>query len=64
MRELTAVVVVVVVVVVAEHSCLWNKKSENHNNRQLRLRLLEALRAQLSDQAASVSGKHRILLLL
>ncbi|XP_035040908.2 uncharacterized protein LOC118125933 [Hippoglossus stenolepis] len=38
-----------------EHGCLWNKKSENHNNRQLRLRLLEALRAQLSDQSVSFS---------
>nr|XP_019964680.1 PREDICTED: uncharacterized protein LOC109643874 [Paralichthys olivaceus] len=39
----------------SEHSCLWNKKSENHNNRQLRLRLLEVLRAQLSDQSVSFS---------
>ncbi|XP_029941545.1 uncharacterized protein LOC115383492 [Salarias fasciatus] len=31
----------------SEHSCLWNKKSENHSNRQLRLRLFEALRSQL-----------------
>ncbi|XP_053266656.1 uncharacterized protein LOC128424487 [Pleuronectes platessa] len=36
-----------------EHSCLWNKKSENHNNRQIRLRLLETLRAQLSDRSVS-----------
>ncbi|KAK2818823.1 hypothetical protein Q5P01_024384 [Channa striata] len=39
----------------SEHSCLWNKKSENHNNRQLRLRLLEALRNQLSDHSVSFS---------
>ncbi|XP_026152425.1 uncharacterized protein LOC113124163 isoform X2 [Mastacembelus armatus] len=39
----------------AEHSCLWNKKSENHNNRHLRLRLLESLRDQLSDHAVSFS---------
>nr|XP_020456874.1 uncharacterized protein LOC109960836 isoform X2 [Monopterus albus] len=39
----------------SEHSCLWNKKSENHNNRQLRLRLLETLRSQLSDHAVSFS---------
>ncbi|XP_039909314.1 uncharacterized protein LOC120747476 [Simochromis diagramma] len=38
-----------------EHNCLWNKKSENHNNRQLRLRLLEALRSQLSDHTVSFS---------
>ncbi|XP_076020414.1 uncharacterized protein LOC143011421 isoform X2 [Genypterus blacodes] len=35
----------------SEHGCLWNKKSENHNNRQLRLRLLHTLRAQLSHQS-------------
>lgn len=40
-----------------EHNCLWNKKSENHNNRQLRLRLLEALRSQLSDPTVSFSGE-------
>ncbi|XP_031711786.1 uncharacterized protein LOC116388245 [Anarrhichthys ocellatus] len=39
----------------SEHSCLWKKKSENHNNRQLRLRLLEALRSQLSDHSVSFS---------
>ncbi|XP_035464698.2 uncharacterized protein LOC118285282 [Scophthalmus maximus] len=39
----------------SEQSCLWNKKSENHNNRQLRLRLLEALREQLSDHSVSFS---------
>ncbi|XP_073334595.1 uncharacterized protein [Pagrus major] len=39
----------------SEHSCLWNKRSENHNNRQLRLRLLEALRSQLSDHSVSFS---------
>ncbi|XP_059214579.1 uncharacterized protein LOC131992884 [Centropristis striata] len=39
----------------AEHSCLWNKKSENHTNRQLRLRLLEVLRSQLSDHSVSFS---------
>ncbi|KAF1377216.1 hypothetical protein PFLUV_G00198340 [Perca fluviatilis] len=39
----------------SEHNCLWNKKSENHNNRQLRLRLLEALRMQLSDHSVSFS---------
>ncbi|XP_028273287.1 uncharacterized protein LOC114443450 [Parambassis ranga] len=39
----------------AEHSCLWSKKSENHNNRQLRMRLLEALRSQLSDHTVSFS---------
>ncbi|XP_070706063.1 serine-rich adhesin for platelets-like [Pempheris klunzingeri] len=37
----------------SEHNCLWNKKSENHNNRQLRLKLLEALRSQLSDHSVS-----------
>ncbi|XP_023265486.1 uncharacterized protein LOC111657516 isoform X1 [Seriola lalandi dorsalis] len=37
----------------SEHNCLWNKKSENHNNRQLRLSLLEALRGQLSDHSVS-----------
>lgn len=40
-----------------EHSCLWNKKCENHNNRQLRLKLLEVLRSQLSDHSVSFSGK-------
>ncbi|GLD56758.1 uncharacterized protein AKAME5_000906400 [Lates japonicus] len=46
----------------SEHSCLWNKKSENHNNRQLRLRLLEALRAQLSDHSVlfSVQSDNRL----
>ncbi|XP_068429468.1 uncharacterized protein [Clinocottus analis] len=39
----------------SEHDCLWRKKSENFNNRQLRLRLLEALRSQLSDPSASFS---------
>ncbi|KAI3362555.1 hypothetical protein L3Q82_012262 [Scortum barcoo] len=39
----------------SEHNCLWNKKSENHNNRQLRLRLLEALSNQLSDHSVSFS---------
>ncbi|XP_069579227.1 uncharacterized protein [Brachyistius frenatus] len=39
----------------SENSCLWKKKSENHNNRQLRLRLLEVLRSQLSDHAVSFS---------
>ncbi|XP_037609575.1 uncharacterized protein LOC119478725 [Sebastes umbrosus] len=39
----------------SEHNCLWKKKSENHNNRQLRQRLLEALRNQLSDHAVSFS---------
>ncbi|MED6290599.1 hypothetical protein CHARACLAT_014699 [Characodon lateralis] len=39
----------------AEHGCLWNKKSENHNNRQLRQKLLETLRNQLSDQLVSFS---------
>ncbi|XP_044190329.1 uncharacterized protein LOC122968881 [Thunnus albacares] len=39
----------------SEHSCLWNKKSENHNNRQLRLKLLETLRSQLSDHTVSFS---------
>ncbi|KAK2888587.1 hypothetical protein Q8A73_020035 [Channa argus] len=39
----------------SEHSCLWNKKSENHNNRQLRLRLLETLRNQLFDHSVSFS---------
>ncbi|XP_008422819.1 uncharacterized protein LOC103473939 [Poecilia reticulata] len=34
----------------AEHGCLWNRKSENHNNRQLRQNLLESLRIRLSDQ--------------
>ncbi|XP_060931722.1 uncharacterized protein LOC133007535 [Limanda limanda] len=36
-----------------EHSCLWNKKSENHNNRQHRQRLLETLRAKLSDRSVA-----------
>ncbi|XP_041825447.1 uncharacterized protein LOC121629752 [Melanotaenia boesemani] len=39
----------------SDHSCLWNKKSENHNNRQLRQRLLESLRSQLSDHSVSFS---------
>uniref|UniRef100_UPI0037E86E32 uncharacterized protein n=1 Tax=Semicossyphus pulcher TaxID=241346 RepID=UPI0037E86E32 len=39
----------------SDHNCLWNKKSENHNNRQLRSRLLEALRGQLSDHAVTFS---------
>ncbi|XP_072228396.1 uncharacterized protein [Leuresthes tenuis] len=39
----------------SEHSCLWKKKSENHNNRQLRQRLLESLRSQLSDRSVSFS---------
>ncbi|XP_071321816.1 uncharacterized protein [Trachinotus anak] len=39
----------------SEHNCLWNKKSENHNNRQVRLRLLEDLRGQLSDHSVSFS---------
>ncbi|XP_054468167.1 uncharacterized protein LOC129102177 [Anoplopoma fimbria] len=39
----------------SEHDCLWKKKSENHNNRQLRLRLLEALRSQLTDHSVSFS---------
>ncbi|KAE8284787.1 hypothetical protein D5F01_LYC16222 [Larimichthys crocea] len=39
----------------SEHNCLWNKRSENHNNRQLRLRLLESLRSQLSDQSVTFS---------
>ncbi|KAM7369374.1 hypothetical protein PAMP_013646 [Pampus punctatissimus] len=39
----------------SEHNCLWNKKSENHNNRQLRLKLLETLRSQLSDRSVSFS---------
>ncbi|XP_061658176.1 uncharacterized protein LOC133491234 isoform X2 [Syngnathoides biaculeatus] len=39
----------------AEHSCLWNKKSKNHNNRPLRLKLLKILRRRLSDHSASFS---------
>ncbi|XP_041816665.1 uncharacterized protein LOC121623461 [Chelmon rostratus] len=39
----------------SEHNCLWNKRSENHNNRQLRLKLLETLRSQLSDHSVSFS---------
>ncbi|XP_068191290.1 uncharacterized protein [Antennarius striatus] len=39
----------------SEHNCLWNKRSENHNNRQLRLRLLETLKSQLSDDSVSLS---------
>ncbi|XP_034047321.1 uncharacterized protein LOC117528857 isoform X2 [Thalassophryne amazonica] len=39
----------------SEHSCLWNKKSENYNNRQLRVQLLERLRHHLSDQSVSFS---------
>nr|XP_033502287.1 uncharacterized protein LOC117269408 [Epinephelus lanceolatus] len=39
----------------SEYSCLWNKKSENHNNRQLRLRLLEDLRSQLSNHSVKFS---------
>ncbi|XP_077478407.1 uncharacterized protein LOC144090621 [Stigmatopora argus] len=39
----------------SEHSCLWNKKSKNHNNRLLRLKLLKILRRRLSDQSASFS---------
>ncbi|XP_024124316.1 uncharacterized protein LOC112144189 isoform X1 [Oryzias melastigma] len=48
-RELT------LILFYSEHSCLWNKKSENHNNRQLRQRLLESLREQLSDHSVSFS---------
>ncbi|XP_041666412.1 uncharacterized protein LOC121524905 isoform X2 [Cheilinus undulatus] len=39
----------------SEHSCLWNRKSEKHNNRQLRSRLLENLRSQLSDNTVPFS---------
>ncbi|XP_049593156.1 uncharacterized protein [Syngnathus scovelli] len=39
----------------AAHSCLWNKKSKNHNNRLLRLKLLKILRRRLSDQTSSFS---------
>ncbi|XP_060917470.1 uncharacterized protein LOC132992275 [Labrus mixtus] len=39
----------------SDHGCLWNKKSENHNNRQLRSRLLESLRGQLSDHTLPFS---------
>ncbi|CAJ1071098.1 uncharacterized protein LOC117830886 [Xyrichtys novacula] len=39
----------------SDHGCLWNKKSEDHNNRQLRMRLLEALRSQLSDHTVPFS---------
>ncbi|XP_078811702.1 uncharacterized protein LOC101159687 isoform X8 [Oryzias latipes] len=39
----------------SEHSCLWNKKTENHNNRQLRQQLLESLRNTLSDCSVSFS---------
>ncbi|TNM92419.1 hypothetical protein fugu_019431 [Takifugu bimaculatus] len=39
----------------SEHCCLWNKKSENHSNRQLRLRLLEVLSSQLSDATMTFS---------
>ncbi|XP_074545753.1 uncharacterized protein LOC141804993 isoform X2 [Halichoeres trimaculatus] len=39
----------------SDHSCLWNKKSENHNNRHLRLKLLETLRSQLSDHIVTFS---------
>ncbi|XP_077441427.1 uncharacterized protein LOC144063594 isoform X2 [Vanacampus margaritifer] len=39
----------------AEHSCLWNKKSKNHNNRPLRLKLLKILRRRLSDHSSSFS---------
>lgn len=42
-----------------EHSCLWNRKAENHNNRQLRQRLLEVLCTQLSDHSVSFSGGHQ-----
>lgn len=40
----------------AEHRCLWNKRSSNHSNRQLRLGLLEVLSSQLSDAGVTVSG--------
>lgn len=43
----------------ADHRCLWNKRCENHNDRFLRAKLLEALRRQLSDQSVSFSGKRR-----
>ncbi|XP_076613426.1 uncharacterized protein LOC143337649 [Chaetodon auriga] len=39
----------------SEHNCLWNKRSENHNNRQLRMKLLETLRSQLSDHSVTFS---------
>jgi len=41
---------------VTEHDCLWRKKSQNYNNRPLRLRLLEALSRRLADRSASFSG--------
>ncbi|KAM8827676.1 uncharacterized protein AB9W97_004025 [Spinachia spinachia] len=39
----------------SEHNCLWKKNSENHKNRLLRLRLLEAVRSQLSDDSVPFS---------
>lgn len=39
----------------AEHRCLWNKRCGNHNNRLLRMKLLETLRQQLSDQSVTFS---------
>ncbi|XP_040053131.2 uncharacterized protein LOC120831625 isoform X2 [Gasterosteus aculeatus] len=39
----------------SEHHCLWKKRSENHSNRLLRLRLLEAVRSRLSDDSAPFS---------
>ncbi|KAL6097318.1 uncharacterized protein ACO6RY_06439 [Pungitius sinensis] len=39
----------------SEHNCLWKKNSENHNNRLLRLRLLEAVISQLSDDSVPFS---------
>ncbi|XP_019745962.1 uncharacterized protein LOC109528099 isoform X2 [Hippocampus comes] len=39
----------------AEHSCLWNKSSKNHNNRPLRLKLLKILRRRLSDHSSTFS---------
>ncbi|XP_024865522.1 uncharacterized protein LOC108245751 isoform X2 [Kryptolebias marmoratus] len=38
-----------------EHGCLWSKKSENYNNRQLRQKLLDSLRSRLSDRSVSFS---------
>ncbi|KAM8873476.1 uncharacterized protein ACB058_004966 [Synchiropus picturatus] len=38
-----------------ENECLWNKRSENHCNQQVRMKLLETLSAQLSDQATFLS---------
>ncbi|XP_016894146.2 uncharacterized protein LOC103389356 isoform X2 [Cynoglossus semilaevis] len=37
----------------SDHDCLWNKNSEHHKNRPVRLRLLESLSVQLSNKSVT-----------